>query len=130
MYALRRILIGYFAVSGMVVLVTGCHNSIPSSLNTTPLLIEQQKASLRSLFAATQYLREQCNRRDLPDEQQLTLRMEQVARANKWDQGVYPNWSKDAHHLYLSLLSDATPKNKMCAEFSISLHDFLMALNT
>lgn len=105
-------------------LLSACQRSQPPA--TTPMALDSQAQQIAALIAATQYLKYQCNRSDLPTNGQI----EQAAYTAAHQRGWQPpaGMATRSNQLYQQLLKDSTPRATQCAEFQQLLQPFLTTL--
>jgi general secretion pathway protein S len=99
-------------------LMQGCQQSSRSYAEETP--VQKQLAQLSAILASSEYLRNQCNRNDIPDKKDLTQKALNMAKDRGWDSGAqaYKNLNALTEQRYQHLLNDETPKKEKCSLLS------------
>ncbi|MFE8049582.1 type II secretion system pilot lipoprotein GspS [Brenneria goodwinii] len=120
------------SLSSMI--LAGCQQSEPANpkpvSNLTPVPESAQMNQLASLIAASRYLKQQCNRGDLPDDATINQTVLTLAKQKGWNISNTPALAQLSHTLYQGLLEDATPKETQCMEFNRSLVPFIDAMRS
>ena len=94
----------------MVALLSGCQQK-PASTLSPAISSQAQLEQLSSVAAGTRYLKNKCNRSDLPADDVATL-------------------SQNSDRLYQQLLQDSTPEATQCSQFNRQLAPFIASLRS
>jgi general secretion pathway protein S len=99
-------------------LIVGCQQTPRTYSKDTP--VQEQLAQLSAILAGSEYLRNQCNRNDIPDRKTLTQKALNMAEHRGWDSGAqeYKNLNVLTEQRYQRLLNDGTPKEEKCSLLS------------
>lgn len=109
------------------ILVTGCSTSTGN--NENPMLDTQHQQQLAALIAGSQYLKENCQRSDIPAISVLTKTAIAEAKKKKWsvNQRMTDALPDDARTIINRLNQDPAPVAQKCAYFNQSLATFIEA---
>lgn len=112
----------FFAVMMAPLLLSACQHTPPPAPN-----VNSTSEQLSSLVGAAHYLREHCNRADIPDDQQLAA----VALAEARKKSGSAEFSQDqlvaaGKKVAAQLDADATPVKVKCSGLNRSLAPFLL----
>lgn len=114
--------------------LAGCQQSAPTApkpvSNLAPVPESAQMNQLASLIAASRYLRQQCNRGDLPDDATINQTALTLAKQKGWNINNNQALAQMSHTLYQGLLEDTTPKETQCMTFNRSLVPFIDAMRS
>ncbi|WP_240780297.1 type II secretion system pilot lipoprotein GspS [Serratia proteamaculans] len=107
------------------ILLTGCTTS-PKS-NTDPTLDGQHQQQLAALIAGSEYLKENCQRSDIPAISVLTKTAISEAKNRKWtiNDALSDSLPTDARNIINRLNQDPAPVAQKCAYFNQSLATFI-----
>ncbi|WJV61338.1 type II secretion system pilot lipoprotein GspS [Pectobacteriaceae bacterium CE70] len=126
---LKILFISIFCLS-----VVGCQHSAPvkpaSGRQAVNTPVNEQINQLASLIAAGNYLKLQCNRSDLPDNNTMQKTALQLAKQKGWDTSHYQALPQLSANLYQGLLKDGTLKATQCSAFNRSLEPFIEAMRS
>ncbi|MGL4860741.1 MAG: type II secretion system pilot lipoprotein GspS [Enterobacteriaceae bacterium] len=111
----------------VALLCTGCQQR--QSMRDAGPPAQHQVQQLASLIAASEYLRNKCNRADIPAPDQLMNAALRLAQKKSWDtnQPEYKQLPIDSQKLYSALLNDGTPVDQQCQQFNLSIRPFIEA---
>ncbi|MFP1812833.1 type II secretion system pilot lipoprotein GspS [Lonsdalea quercina] len=109
-------------------IIAGCQSSSPSRSGNARATQDEQINQLASLVAAGKYLRTQCNRSDLPDDNTLMRGALRQGEKKGWDVSGFQMLPPLSDTLYEGLLKDGTPKDQQCSAFNLSVSPFLSAI--
>lgn len=109
------------------ILLTGCSTSTGS--NTDPLLDTQRQQQLAALIAGSEYLKENCQRSDIPAMSVLTKTAISEAKKKQWpvDEILSDTLPTEARNIINRLNQDPAPVAQKCAYFNQSLATFIEA---
>ncbi|MBO1502431.1 MULTISPECIES: type II secretion system pilot lipoprotein GspS [Serratia] len=109
------------------ILLTGCATSTQS--NTDPTLNGQHQQQLAALIAGSEYLKENCQRSDIPAMSVLTKTAISEAKKKQWpvDETLSDTLPTEARNIINRLNQDPTPVAQKCAYFNQSLATFIEA---
>lgn len=106
-------------------LLTGCSSST-SEFNVTPAQ-PQQVDQLATLVASSGFLRDHCQRSDLPAETKLTVAAHSQAQSKGWglNEAAKQQLAARAKSILTDLNQDGTPLAEKCAYFNQQLVPFI-----
>jgi general secretion pathway protein S len=109
------------------ILLTGCATSTQS--NTDPTLNGQHQQQLAALIAGSEYLKENCQRSDIPAMSVLTKTAISEAKKKQWpvDETLSDTLPTEARNIINRLNQDPAPVAQKCAYFNQSLATFIEA---
>lgn len=109
------------------ILLTGCTTS--SQSNTDSLLDGQRQQQLAALIAGSEYLKENCQRSDIPAISVLTKTAISEAKKKEWpvNATLSDTLPTDARNIINRLNQDPAPTAQKCAYFNQSLATFIEA---
>lgn len=109
------------------ILLTGCATSTQS--NTDPTLNGQHQQQLAALIAGSEYLKENCQRSDIPAMSVLTKTAISEAKKKQWpvDEILSDTLPTEARNIINRLNQDPAPVAQKCAYFNQSLATFIEA---
>jgi len=109
------------------ILLTGCATSTQS--NTDPTLNGQHQQQLAALIAGSEYLKENCQRSDIPAMSVLTKTAISEAKKKAWpvDETLSDTLPTEARNIINRLNQDPAPVAQKCAYFNQSLATFIEA---
>ncbi|WP_283603902.1 type II secretion system pilot lipoprotein GspS [Serratia proteamaculans] len=109
------------------ILLTGCATSTQS--NTDPTLNGQHQQQLAALIAGSEYLKENCQRSDIPAMSVLTKTAISEAKKKQWpvDESLSDTLPTEARNIINRLNQDPAPVAQKCAYFNQSLATFIEA---
>ncbi len=103
----------------MVALLSAANKNPPSTLS--PAISSQaQLEQLSSVAAGTRYLKNKCNRSDLPADETIYRAAVNVGNARGWGNIDVATLSQNSDRLYQQLLQDSTPEATQCSQFNPS----------
>jgi general secretion pathway protein S len=107
------------------ILITGCSTS--SDNNDILKLNPQHQQQLAALIAGSEYLKENCQRSDIPTMEVLIETALSEAKKKKWsvNQTMVEALPIDARNIINRLNQDTTPVAQKCAYFNRSLATFI-----
>lgn len=120
----KLILLSFFSCN---ILLTGCTTSTQS--NADPTLDGQRQQQLAALIAGSEYLKENCQRSDIPAMSVLTKTAISEAKKKQWpvDETLSDTLPTEARNIINRLNQDPTPVAQKCAYFNQSLVTFIEA---
>lgn len=106
----------------LAMLLCGCQNSQTPSTPT-----QTQLAQLSALISATNYLRDNCNRADIPDNKKITETALKIAKNRYWDikSSEYINLEYKSKERYKLLTEDGVPLDTKCNILNTSLSQYI-----
>ncbi len=106
-------------------LLSGCQHAV----NNTPAT-DNQREQLSSLVGASQFLREQCNRADIPANAKLaTAALKEAEKKNGSPTMSHTQLLEAAKVVATQLNADATPLQQKCSALNRSLAPFLSQIS-
>ena len=109
--------------------LVGCQQPRSANLNKSVPLNEQVE-QLASVIAGTKYLKNKCNRSDLPGDAVIEKVANKVARQRGWNPSDYTALPQRSAAIYQSLTRDSTPEQTKCSSFNSLLAPFTNELRT
>ncbi|MDK6954735.1 type II secretion system pilot lipoprotein GspS, partial [Klebsiella pneumoniae] len=85
---------------------------------------------LSSVAAGTRYLKNKCNRSDLPADETIYRAAVNVGKARGWGNIDVATLSPNSDRLYQQLLQDSTPEATQCSQFNRQLAPFIASLRS
>lgn len=121
-------------IGNMVLILAACQHPMKKTAN--PVATDSQIKQLASLVAASEYLKYQCNRSDIPADDEIIRAAFRSAEKRGWDTRLYYDSTapgvvgqslvaKQGAAFYQSLLKDGTPKQTQCSEFNRMMPTFI-----
>ena len=110
----------------MVALLSGCQQK-PASTLSPAISSQAQLEQLSSVAAGTRYLKNKCNRSDLPADETIYRAAVNVGKARGWGNIDVATLSQNSDRLYQQLLQDSTPEATQCSQFNRQLAPFIAA---
>lgn len=110
----------------VVAVLSGCQQKPASTLS--PAISSQ--AQLSSVAAGTRYLKNKCNRSDLPADETIYRAAVNVGKARGWGNIDVATLSQNSDRLYQQLLQDSTPEATQCSQFNRQLAPFIASLRS
>lgn len=102
-------------------LLSGCQHAVNNAPNA-----DAQREQLSSLIGAGRFLREQCNRSDIPADAQLTAMALKDAEKKGWSPAAsLPRLPEASQAVTAQLTADATPLPEKCSALNHALAPFL-----
>jgi general secretion pathway protein S len=110
----------------VVAVLSGCQQNRSSTLS--PAISSQaQLEQLSSVAAGARYLKNKCNRSDLPADETINRAAVNVGKARGW--GILTiTLSQRSDRLYQQLQQDSTPEATKCSQFNRQLAPFIDSL--
>ncbi|HBT5253056.1 Pullulanase secretion protein pulS [Klebsiella variicola] len=116
----------------VVAVLSGCQQKPASTLS--PAISSQaqleQLEQLSSVAAGTRYLKNKCNRSDLPADETIYRAAVNVGKARGWGNIDVATLSQNSDRLYQQLLQDSTPEATQCSQFNRQLAPFIASLRS
>lgn len=106
---------------------------LPTKTRSTlsPAISSQaQLEQLSSVAAGTRYLKNKCNRSDLPADETIYRAAVNVGKARGWGNIDVATLSPNSDRLYQQLLQDSTPEATQCSQFNRQLAPFIASLRS
>lgn len=113
----------------MVALLSGCQQK-PASTLSPAISSQAQLKQLSSVAAGTRYLKNKCNRSDLPADETIYRAAVNVGKARGWGNIDVATLSQNSDRLYQQLLQDSTPEATQCSQFNRQLAPFIASLRS
>ena len=82
------------------------------------------------MAAGTRYLKNKCNRSDLPADETIYRAVVNVGKARGWGNIDVATLSQNSDRLYQQLLQDSTPEATQCSQFNRQLAPFIASLRS
>ena len=110
-----------------VALLSGCQQNRSTTLS--PAVSGQaQLEQLASVAVGARYLKNKCNRSDLPADETIYRAVVNVGKARGWGNIDPATLSQNSDRLYQQLLQDSTPEATQCSQFNRQLAPFIASL--
>jgi len=110
-----------------VALLSGCQQNRSTSLS--PAVSGQaQLEQLASVAAGARYLKNKCNRSDLPTDDVINRAAINVGKKRGWENIDGNMLSQRSAQLYQQLQQDSTPEATKCSQFNRQLAPFIDSL--
>ena len=113
----------------MVALLSGCQQK-PASTLSPAISSQAQLEQLSSVAAGTRYLKNKCNRSDLPADETIYRAAVNVGKVRGWGNIDVATLSQNSDRLYQQLLQDITPEATQCSQFNRQLAPFIASLRS
>lgn len=113
----------------MVATLAGCQQNPSSTLSPT-VSNEAQLDQLSSVAAGARYLKNKCNRSDLPADEALDRAAWNVGKKRGWSNIDYATLSQRSTQMYQQLQRDSTPEATKCSQFNRQLAPFIDSLRS
>lgn len=104
----------------VVALLSGCQQK-PASTLSPAISSQAQLEQLSSVAAGTRYLKNKCNRSDLPADETIYRAVVNVGKARGWGNIDPATLSQNSDRLYQQLLQDSTRKPHSAVNLIASL---------
>ena len=108
----------------MVALLSGCQQK-PASTLSPAISSQAQLEQLSSVAAGTRYLKNKCNRSDLPADETIYRAAVNIGKARGWGNIDVATLSQNSDRLYQQLLQDSTPEATQCSQINRQLAPFI-----
>ncbi|MDJ1654961.1 type II secretion system pilot lipoprotein GspS [Raoultella sp. Ech2A] len=111
----------------MIAALSGCQQNRSSTLSPG-VSSEAQLEQLSSVAAGARYLKNKCNRSDLPADEALTQAAWNVGKKRGWGNIDYATLAQRSAQMYQQLQQDSTPETTKCSQFNRQLAPFIAGL--
>ena len=113
----------------VVALLSGCQQK-PASTLSPAISSQAQLEQLSSVAAGTRYLKNKCNRSDLPADEAINRAAINVGKKRGWANIDDNLLSQRSAQLYQQLQQDSTPEATQCSQFNRQLAPFIASLRS